>query len=345
MSKNKNRAPTLNDVAAAARVSVATVSHVLNPESAKFVSDELRQRVTHAAETLSYRPNYLARGMRGKRRRTIAILVPQFENILFTMMIMAAEQVAYNAGYVLLICSTYDLPERERVYIESLLSQQVDGLILSPTMAGTVNTRDLRERGCPYVVVDRRLPRMRAGSYDYVGFDNRRGAELATQFLIDHGHRRIGFLGWRTRVRTVGERYLGFRASLAHNGLDPAACPSLFGPHSREEGERLSAGLLGDGKVTAIFAAHQYLGEGVLQAARRLGKALPRDLSLVVFGQPAWTELTDPPITSIRMPDSELGERAARLLIDRIEGRGAGPEYVVIEPTIAVGGSVAFMQG
>lgn len=334
------RPPTLKDVAEAAGVSVATVSNVLNPDSAKFVSLVLRERVQSAAAALSYRPNALARSMRGKGRRALAILIPQFENFFFTRLVIGAERVAYAHGYVLLICSTYDEPARERFYVERLLSQQVDGFLLSPTAAGTANTRLLRDRGIPYVVVDRRLQGC-GEEYDYVGFDNRQGAALATEHLIARGHRRIGFLGWQTGLPVIGERKDGFLDALARHGLGEETCPILLGPHTRADGERLLMQLLAEHEVTAVLAGHQYLAEGVVLALRRLGKRVPDDLSLIVYGRAPWTELTNPPLVCVEMPDTELGERAVRRLVDRVEGRAEGCEQVWIKPSLSPGASVA----
>lgn len=334
------RPPTLKDVAETAGVSVATVSNVLNPDSAKFVSLALRERVQAAAEALSYRPNVLARGMRGKGRRALAILIPQFENFFFTRLVIGAERVAYAHGYVLLICSTYDDPARERFYVERLISQQVDGFLLSPTAAGTANTRLLRDRGIPYVVVDRRLQGFRE-EYDYVGFSNRQGADLATEYLISRGHRRIGFLGWQTGLPVISERKDGFLDALVRNGLDREVCPLLLGPHTRADGERLLERLLAEHKVSAVLAGHQYQAEGIVLALRRLGKRVPDDLSLIVYGRPAWTELADPPLVCVEMPDAELGERAVRRLVERIEGRAGGYVHDWVPPCLSPGASVA----
>lgn len=337
----KKHVPTLYDVAALAKVSVATVSHVLNSESNKYVSEELSRRVRDAALALDYRPNYLARGMRGKKRRTIAILVPQFENILFTRIVMAAEQVAFDAGYVLLICSTYDNFEREKVYIESLISQQVDGFLIVPTMHGTAITKPLRQRRIPYVAVDRLLPGIQFGTYDYVGFDNRLGAEMATQYLIERGHCRIGFIGWRSEIPMINERYAGFLAVLGRNGLDINSCPVLLGNYSRKEGEKLALQLLQNQSVSAIFAAHQFMAEGIILALQQLNKWFPRDLSLIVYGRPTWTELTNPLLVSVGMPEIEIGESSARLLIERIEGKHNEPQQFMLAPHITAGGSIS----
>lgn len=337
--RSSPRPPTLKDVAQAAQVSVATVSHILNPDSSKYVSPVLKERVHAAVEALDYRLNILARGMRGKGRRALAILIPQFENFFFTRLVIGAERVAYAYGYVLLICSTYDDPARERFYVERLISQQVDGFLLSPTLGGTANTRLLRQRGVPCVVVDRRLQGFR-GRYDYVGFSNRAGADLATEHLIARGHRRIGFVGWQTGLPVISERQDGFADAVARHGLDPAGCPVLLGQHTRAEGERLTAQLLAEHEVTAVLVGHQYQAEGATLALRRAGRRVPEDLSLVVFGRPDWTELVEPPLVCVEMPDAELGERAVRMLVDRVEGRRSVPEQVWVEPSLSPGGSV-----
>lgn len=334
------RVPTLYDVAQLAQVSVATVSHVLNPDSEKYVSNELRHRIVAAASQLDYRPNILARSMRGKRRKTIAIIVPKFENILFTRTVMAAEQVAYDAGYVLLICNTYDNPERERIYIEHLLSQQVDGFIIAPTIEGLVSTKPLRDLKIPYVIVDRQLNGLPLDSYDYIGFDNQVGAEIATQYLIDRGHRDIAFVGSDSRNYRINERYIGFRSAIIRNGLNLANCPIALGQETREEGLQLTNQILKNNNITALLAGHQYLAEGIILSFHQNKIKIPEDLSIIVYGGPAWTELSDPPLTHVKMPDIELGGPAAKNLIDRIEGNRIKTEQIVLNPILVPGQSV-----
>ena len=152
-----SRFVTLKDVAEKAGTTVGTVSYVLNNKKGRYISDDLRQRVLVAASELNYIKCNGASSLKGMDRKLIGILIPQFENQFFTRICLAAEEVFVQHGYDLIICDTFDEPGREKAIIHRLLSQRVDGIIITPTVDGAENTKIARDVGMNMVVVDRPL--------------------------------------------------------------------------------------------------------------------------------------------------------------------------------------------
>jgi len=307
--------PTLKDVAQRAGTSVATASVVINRTPHKFVRDELVRRVLAAAKELQYRPNVAARRMKGKRGRCLAILVPQFENVYFHRIVISAESYANAKDYTVSIFSTHDEEEKELKHIQNLISLGVDGVMISPARYRSKSTALLRQSGIPTVIIDRPVE---GEGYDLVTVDYFQGGYQGTRLLIEHGHRRLAYIGWRHEMRSIVERVRGFKAAAEEVGLgtevEVRECE-----RSRDSACAIAHDLLQKGAYTGIFAGHHQIGEGVIDAARALGKRIPEDFSLVIFGNPAWASIISPRITCVAQQEFEIGTKAALLLIDRLE--------------------------
>lgn len=314
------RKPTLKDVAKKAGVAISTASVVLNaPADGKFVSDRLRLRVMQAARQLNYLPNIPARRMKGKGGKTLAILVPQFENFFFNRIVIGAESYANANDYTLSIYSTFDLEQKELKFIQTLISLQVDGVLIAPAMYDSQSVAMLREMGIPYVVVDRPVA---GNGYDLVVVDNYLAAYQGTQYLIEQGHRRMALFGWRSDLSTITDRVKGFLDAAYDAGIDPADVAVFESERTREAGGNLARQALKDGRFTAVFAAYHPIGEGVIDALRFLGKRIPDDVSVLIYGNPIWASITTPGFSSLVQPDLELGRKAAELIIDQLENPG-----------------------
>lgn len=311
--------PTLKEVARLAGTSIATASVVLNQTSQvsnKYVSDELSKRVLDAARQLYYRPNIPARRMKGKSGKFLAILVPQFENVYFHRIVIGAENYANTRNYTLSIFTTYDQEEKELKYIENLISLQVDGVLISPAQTHSKSVALLEKTGIPYVVIDRPLADK---SYDFVSIDYYQTALNGTNLLIENGHRRIGFIGWKHPMPSITERVRGFKDAVWNHGISPEDVYIWEGERNREVACQLMLDELERRSLTAIFAAHHQLAEGIIDAIHRLNKKIPEDISVLIFGNPVWATMTQPKISCITQPDMEIGRKAAELIIDQLE--------------------------
>jgi len=336
------RRPTLHDVARLSGTSIATASAVLSETSTKYVSEQLQQRVLEAANRLRYRPNIAARRMKGKRGKLLAILIPQFENVFFNRVVIGAESYANSAGYILSIFSTYDREEKEITFIENLLSMQVDGILICPANNKSKSVNMIRKANVPLVVVDRLAEP--ATDYDFVAIDNYQAAYEGTRLLLNHGHRKILFVGWKSPLNTITDRVQGFRDAIRDFGADPEDSLVFESERDREAVYRFLLDSFKNHRFTAILAALHMLGEGVLQSIQTLNLKIPDDLSVLIYGNPTWASLHRPPLTCIAQPDLEVGRKAAELLIDQLENEAHEKTQIILRTELVTRQSVRYLE-
>ncbi|MBP7111204.1 MAG: LacI family DNA-binding transcriptional regulator [Firmicutes bacterium] len=330
--------PTLKDVAVKAGTSIATASNVISAKKGKFVSEKLRAKVLEAAEELGYLPNVIARSMKGKKRNIIAMLVPELYNSIYMRMVVGAERYATEKGYLMLLCSTLYDPSREEGYMQSLIAQQVDGFLLAVSLSRAVMAEKLERLGIPYVILD--TPFFASSfPYDSVAFGGDKAVIMALQHLYDKGHRRIGYVGNVTGEHN--ERNEAFRKGVRMLGLDERECPSHLGYMNDEDCERMMKECIKESRCTAIVIGHHMVAESIVRQMRRLNIQVPRDISVVVVGNPIWTEMAGPGFTAVELPHPEMGRLAAKMLIDRIEGHAGEKKQVWLQSELIERASVA----
>jgi LacI family transcriptional regulator len=308
---------TISDVAALARVSVATVSRALNGKES--VDPQLVARVRKAAAELGYHPNGLARSLRKRRTAVLALIISDVENPFFTAIARGVEDVALAAGYSVVLCNSDENLDKEARYLDVAVEERMAGVVLSPTTAST-SVEVLRRRGTPVVAVDRPLD-----DVDQVLVDTRLGAEEATAHLLAAGYRRIGCVTGPSGVRTADDRLAGYRDALAAAGI--AADEALMRrAEYRAEGAQLATAelLRTAGPVDGLLVANSVQAVGSLEALRSAGRQLGADVGMVVFDDAPWATLIDPPLTVVAQPAYEMGAVAARLLLERIGGDAHG---------------------
>lgn len=329
---------TIKEVADHAGVSVATVSRVVNKTG--YVSLDLQERVQDAMRTLNYRPSALARSLRRQETQTIGVLVPQLDQPFFSALVFAVEKTLFSSDYRALICSAEERRDKEDAYIEMLMRQRVDGVILVPTGQSTDNVRRLLDEGVPVVLVDRDIPNL---AINRVLCDNYQGGVMAIDHLLALGHRRISVIGGPEYSEAIIDRMNGARAALASAGI--ALDPSLFVTGSLPQFEMgYTAGLKvldRPDRPTAIFAFNDVMAIGVMHAAAELGLRLPDDLSVVGFDDIPIAAYSIPELTTVAQPIYAMGETAADLLIRHVRDTDALVESVKLETRLIVRKSTA----
>jgi DNA-binding LacI/PurR family transcriptional regulator len=332
----------MKDVAQRARVSVSTVSHVLN--GTRKVAEATRGDVLAAVKELSYRPNLLAKGLKTRRTYTIGLLIPDIQNSFFTFVVRGVEDVALSRGYHLFLCNTDEDPGREDEYIAELAKKRVDGLMVAPSARRESHVERLRDEGVPFVFVDRDVQGVDA---DVVSVDNRAGMRLIAEHFVGLGHRRIGMVSGPLDKASGYERHLGLRDALADLGVELEDSLVRFGDFRTASGREGARELLGlPSPPTALVTANNQMTLGALLTINEMDLGVPGEVSVVGFDDPEWASLTDPPLTTLAQPTYEMGVRAAKLLLDRIEaGPGAESRKVLLEPRLIARESTARPNG
>ncbi len=339
-SSAAGKAASIYDVAREARVSVFTVSAVVNHKS--HVGKKLRDRVEAAIRKLNYRPNLLARGLAKQKTHTIGMIVPDIANPFFPMVVRGAEDAAQKRGYNLLLCNSDDSQAKEESALELLLSKRVDGILLTKAICDlSPPLRQLmQEMKVPIVLVMRTFP---AISRDAVITDDYRGAYEAVCHLARAGRKQIGLIGGPRKVSNGKARWEGFRDALKANGLayDPALV--IEGDYRVESGYR-AGNLLLSHRPDGVYVANFLMTVGLLKAAEEMGLRCPEDFGLVSFDDYPWLSIFHPKLTTVELPKYQLGQEAADLLLDRIGGNNGPGVLKKLQPELRVRESCGFKQ-
>src|SRR3984957_6516643 len=340
--KTKNRklskSASIYDVARESRVSVFTVSAVVNDK--RHVGQKLRKRVEAAIQKLNYRPNLIARSLAKQRTHTIGMIVPDIANPFFPMVVRGAEDAAQKHGYNLLLCNSDDSLVKEESSIELLLSKRVDGILLTkatedfrPSIRQMIKQVDV-----PFVLVMRTYPKL---TKDAVITDDYQGAYDAVSHLARSGRRRIGLISGPLKVSNALARWQGFHDALKAQGLAFEQQLVIEGDYRIDSGFRAGHALLSH-RPDGIYVANHLMTIGLLKAAEEMGLTCPDDFGLVSFDDYPWLGVFRPKLTTVELPKHQLGIEAAELLIERISGDRSKPLLRKLQPELRIRESCGF---
>lgn len=304
---------SVKDVAAAAGVSVGTVSNVLNMPS-KVAPDTIA-RVQRAIDELGFVRNDAARQLRAGRSRSIGLVVLDIANPFFAEVARGAQERAAEEGITVLLGGSDESVEREAAYLDLFREQRVNGVLVTPVGDEFASLGRLRDAGVPVVLLDREPGE---SGYSSVAVDDVEGGRLAVAHLIDSGRRRIAFVGGPVGLRQVADRLAGARLAVAERPdamLEVVEIPALTVLHGRDAG-RVLAARDRDTRPDAVFAANDLVAVGLLQAMSLIsGLAVPDDVALIGYDDIDFAAATVVPLSSIRQPARTIGYTAADLLL------------------------------
>ncbi len=326
-SARLNEDVSIADVADQAGVSVATVSRVLNGHT--NVRAPTRERVLAAVAASGYQVNELARNLRTAESRLLLTMVPDFGNPFYAAIVRGIDSVARQNGYFMLLCDTGADPGRERSYFDLLRGRRADGAIcLDPAAIQKALVEEAS--ALPWVACCEFDP---AAGVPYVGIDNHRAAGDAVRHLIERGHRRIALINSGRGYLYGRARFEGYRGALHAAGIDADAAWQIdLDSLDYADGEAAARQLmtLGKNRPTAIFAVSDTLAIGAIKGTRGVGLRVPDDVSVIGFDDIAVAAQIDPPLTTVAQPMKELGETAARLLLQRLRDPDADVPGVLL---------------
>jgi LacI family transcriptional regulator len=336
-------AATLKDVAKKVGIHPATVSRALNPNTAHLVNAATVTKVRKAAAALNYVPNPMAAGLRTSRSHTIGVVIPDLNNPVFPGMVRGIQDTLSRTGYTPLLVNTDNDPESEAHVIAALSARRVDGFILATARRDHPLLVELSEK-FPIVLINRVSESVQLPS---VSADDLHGIRLAVEHLYGLGHRSIAHIAGPAWSSSGHERSQAFSKAMRDHELVPARRPVAVTAWNIESAREAALRLLADNPtVTAIVSANDQIALGAIAAAKTLKRRCPRDLSVVGYNDMPLMDLVDPPLTTVRVPQHDIGAESARLMLSLLVEEGSTPiKQVRLTPELIIRSSTAPPRG
>lgn len=331
---------TIKDIANYTGFSVTTISLVLN-KKAKKIPQSTKDIIMEAVEKLNYHPNQLAVGLVKKRTQTIGLIISDVSNVFFSTLAKGVEDACRKQGRNLILCNTNDKHQRDLSYIQVLADKGVDGILFC--MARDSDKKKARESiqllsrlKIPFVMIDRYLEHTDCSS---VIVDHMQGGYAAVKYLLEQGHKRIGFVTGPSELADSKERLKGCQKALEEYRI--AYCRELVyeGNYDKESGVAAGA-YFSDKNVTAIFAFNDMSAYGVYNELKKNGLVVPKDISLIGYDDIFFSEILDVPLTTVRQPIYEMGVESVKLLLEEVEHGADTKKCITFQPSLVLRESV-----
>lgn len=329
---NRSTPTNLKQIADELGVHPSTVSRALDPQKRHLVGEDVVTRVETLARARGYTPNRVAASLRTGRSRLIGVLLPDIANPVFAPILGGIAEALSAESYSPIVADAGQDASLQIAFVDSLLNQHVDGLILATVFRDDEVVGYCLDRNVPVVLVNRAEFRDRVSS---VVSDDGQGMQLAVDHLVSIGHRKIGHVSGPPRVSTGALRRDGFVRAMQRHGLPVHLQEASH--YTREAGAEPAIALLKNNPgMTAIVAANDLLALGTLDAIRGLGLGCPDDISVVGHNDMPLVDMISPPLTTVRIGHREMGRGAARLLLREIETRSVASEHIILRPELIV---------
>jgi DNA-binding LacI/PurR family transcriptional regulator len=334
MDRSKKQA-SIKDIAREAGVSISTVSYVINNK--KNVSKKTREKVLEIIDKLNYRTNIVARSLRTKSTKAVGIIVPDISTPFTSQVVKGMEEVAKSRGYTLILgCSYYDINEEKR-QVNVFLDQLIDGIILFNGFDNSAFVESLAQK-IPLVLVDREVGNKGIPS---VTVDNMKGMESAVDYLVSASHKKIGYVTFDYKNHTiVKQRYLGYCKGLKKHKIpfnheyiintDLFRLKEIDGTY-----EFMKDYFLRKNNIPTAFAAiSDFNAYGIITAAKEAGLKVPEDISVIGYDNITFSQIIDPPLTTIKQPKKLMGQTGMDLMLDIIRKKKLKQKSIVLKTEI-----------
>lgn len=307
---------SLKEVADRAKVSIATVSRVINNES--LVNPKTKAKVDVAIKELNYSPNRVAQRLRNSnsRKQLIGLVLPDIQNPFYVDVIRGVEEFAYQNNFAVMIGNFGQDAKKEKLYLDILQAEEVDGLIAAPSNGKDQNLIQVIDNGFSVVCIDRGLIDI---DVDVVKVNNEDGAFRAIEYLIELGHTKIAHITGHPQIPTTLERVSGYEAAMHKYNIEIDSRLIKNSNSDYQSGAELMQELLElPEPPTAVFTANNLLTLGGLKTIHEKGLNIPDDISIIGFDDMYWSMSLNPPLTAVKQSGYEIGKRAAELLLQNI---------------------------
>ncbi|MCW3489413.1 LacI family DNA-binding transcriptional regulator [Dethiobacter alkaliphilus] len=331
---------TTKDVAKKAGVSQATVSRVLN--NYHYVGEKTRRKVTEAIAELGYQPNEIARSMALQKTSTLGLIVPDLTNPFYSEISKSIISRAKEFKYNVIVCNSDNSKALQDFYIDFLQQKRVDGIIMASVALEDENVEKMVRSGFPCIFCNRRLAMKTA---NFVSSDNKKGAKLAINHLLEKGHRKIAFISGPQTFSTAVERFAGYKEALKEQGVPIVAQFVRQGNYDKESGYHVTKELLAlPERPTAIFASNDVMALSSMEAILDAGLQIPEDIALVGYDDIDMSGHRRIELTTVAQQKDEVGRLAVDKLIETIKGGTDKPYHVFLEPKLIIRNTTAYNQ-
>jgi len=328
---------TIKDVAKKAKVSTATVSLVIHDN--RRISERTRKKVLRAIKDLAYQPSKIARGLVLQETKNIGFILTDDHFLktepFYTHIFLGTEFEARDKDYYVLLNTIPGQFKNRDCLPRFVKENNVDGVII----AGKVPDRMvacLKPSNLPLVFVDY-YPSF--GDYFAVLIDNLKGGQQATEYLISLGHKQIAFLGGDLEHPSIRDRFQGYRVALENHNIlyNPKIVITSESSSNRECGYHAAQRLFQENeKFSAVFACNDAMALGAIQFIKSVGKLIPRDISIIGFDDVDAALTSDPPLTSVSVPKTEMGAQAMKIMVDVLNKNNKKPHKILIPVDLVV---------
>ncbi|MDF2685009.1 MAG: LacI family transcriptional regulator [Clostridia bacterium] len=324
----------IKDIAKKVNVSISTVSRVINNKS--YVKDEVRDKVLAAAEELNYTQNQLARGLKNKESKTIGLIIPDISDEFFTEVIKGIDKTLTDYGYSAILCITNENPERENMYLDILMKNQVDGIILATVNKESAILNNLINKEFPLIFIDN-LPKTNK-NINSVILDNSKASYLAIEYLIKQGHIKIAGIMGKQDETTGFERYTGFKKAFYDYKVELDKTIVEFGDFKEASGYAAMTSLLAKHPdITAVYCASSQMTYGAIKGIKAFGKTIPKDISVIGFDIHDKFNLLNPAITTIKQPEEQIGIMSVEFLLNSLKKSSKNFFHkIVLDPELLI---------
>lgn len=331
---------TMKDVAKRAGVSLGTVSNVLNNRAS--VRPENRERVLKAVEEINFKANMVARSLKTKSSNDIALIIPDINNPFYPELARGVEDAANRAGLQVFLCNNDRAQNKERAYVESLITKNIQGLIIVKSQLSEDEIEDINNQ-IAVIRVDAAIPQK--SGYSILNMDDHSGFLKGMELLRGYGHERIALIGGMRESFSSNVRYDTYLKFLTVHGIKFRPNYVIRGDYNWSSGYKAAKVLMSlSDPPTAIFAVNDLMAIGCMKALREMGLSVPRDVSVLGYDNIDMSKLCTPTLTTVNQPKYDLGVKSVDMLLRRLEERGsqAGfqgecltlPTYVVLRESV-----------
>ena len=319
---------TIHDIARELNISASTVSRALNDNPR--IRKSTKEKIKALALELGYQPNTIASNLRTQKTHTIGIVVPLINRHFFSTFISGVEDVAFDAGYNVIISQSKDLLQKEQQIVNSMFSNRVDGLITSLSMQTSAfeHFQLFANKNIPLIFFDRIAPEFEANK---IIVDDFACGFKATQHLIDEGYQRIAHLAGPTVLNTYHDRMEGYKSALIKNNMPLEDELIICNRLTRMDGQEAIKKLLNlQNPPDAVFCGNDTSALSMIVYLKSQGIRIPEDFGIVGFSNEPFSEVVTPSISTLKQPAQEMGQKAAELIINEIENKELPRTYQTI---------------